>query len=332
MRFGVHIPNCTEGLIHPLEFASAQDNVRLAILAEQLGFASIWVNDHFTTQRYLHGSTPPNFYDPFVTLGAVSSVTEKVRLCIGIVVVPIRDPITLGKAASTLDSYSCGRVTLGVGAGAYRDEFECTRPDLASEKRGKILDEGIVALRSLLSEAKSTYAGKYFRFRDVQMYPKPVQKPLPIYIGGNAIECVKRAARLGEGWVPACISPEQLSALMAKLKAYAEVEKRDYSRIDIEPAFIASISKDDAAAHREFTESPVYRHLETLKESTLKDQSATPFEQGNIIGTPSHFIRRIQEYVDVGLKNMYLIFTAKRIKDLELSMKTFSDEVMPSFR
>src|SRR5205809_4526568 len=120
-RFGVAIPNCFEGLILPLPFGNHEQMLELARLSEGLGFHSAWVNDHVTTQRYVRSSfsTPPNYYEPLITLSFMGAETSRIKLGTGVIILPLRHPITLAKQATALDVYSGGRLILGVGLGAY---------------------------------------------------------------------------------------------------------------------------------------------------------------------------------------------------------------------
>ena len=108
------------------ETAGIDDVARIAVEAERLGYDSVWCNDHLTTQRYVRQrwAEPPSYYDPFVALSFVAAATERVRLGTSIVVLPMREPVVVAKQASTLDVFSGGRLILGVGVGAYREEFE----------------------------------------------------------------------------------------------------------------------------------------------------------------------------------------------------------------
>src|ERR671930_1992169 len=103
---------------------------------------------------------PPSFYEPLVTFASLAAVTERLRFVLSVVVVPEREPVLLAKQIATLDDISDGRVTLGVGIGAYREEFEAVHPARAKANRGAMLDVGIAALRCLFDSQVATYEGK----------------------------------------------------------------------------------------------------------------------------------------------------------------------------
>src|SRR5438552_5010327 len=132
MRFSVALRNAYEGLGDPIGFArDPAIFVRLARTAESLGYDGVWANDHLVTPRFLRGSVEgaPGFYEPLITLAHVAAATERIRLGTAVIALPLRDPLSLAKQVATLDVLSRGRLTLGVGLGAYRDELASTRPD-----------------------------------------------------------------------------------------------------------------------------------------------------------------------------------------------------------
>ena len=130
MRFSVAIPSCMEGLIYPYPFADPGQIVRIAAEAEAMGYEAVWPNDHITTQNYVARMwpKPPRFYEPFVLLSFVAAATKTIKLATGVAVLPVREPIILAKTAATLDVCSGGRVILGVGLGAYREEYRAANP------------------------------------------------------------------------------------------------------------------------------------------------------------------------------------------------------------
>jgi alkanesulfonate monooxygenase SsuD/methylene tetrahydromethanopterin reductase-like flavin-dependent oxidoreductase (luciferase family) len=113
-----------------------------------------------------------------------------------------RDIVAFAKQVATLDHFSNGRLELGLGIGAYREEFDAVQPD-TKLNRGDIVEEGVQALLKLFGERVSSFEGRFYRYRDVELYPKPKQKRLPIYIGGNNANNLRRTAKWAYGWLPA---------------------------------------------------------------------------------------------------------------------------------
>ena len=334
MKFSVALPTGMEGLMYPVPFTTPETLVTIAQEAEELGFGSVWGNDHVTTQKYVarEWGRAPNYYCPVTSLSYIAAQTEKIKLATGIAVLPLRNPIILAKQIATLDYLSKGRVILGTGLGAYKEEFEAVHPDIPLSKRGKMVDESLQALKVLFSEGKASFSGDFYRFENVELFPKPYQKPLPIYIGGNAKKGTERVAKYGTGWFPAVLSPEEIEVMLEKMKKDLKSEGRHLSDIDVAPQFGMCIAgtRDKAVSH--FRKSQVYKHLLSLSESTLKDQSLESLEERNLVGSPDDIIAKVAAYKDVGVTHMAgLIFAGNTEGDIVKQMRLLSKEVIPSF-
>lgn len=334
MRFSVAIPTCVEGLVYPVPFITPARLLRVATAAEDLGYHSVWGNDHLSTQDYVkkEWTDPPNYYEPLIALAFVAGVTSRVKLGTSIIALPMREPALLAKQVATLDQFSGGRVLLGVGVGAYREEFEAVRPQLRGANRGTVLEEGVLALRQLFTEREVTYQGKYTHVAGVESYPKPVQAPLPIYIGGNTFAAAERAGAWGEGWLPAVLPLEQMRERLERVYQAATSAGRDPSAIDIAPQFSVSIAPTHEQALRKFRNSQIYQHMLSLKKSTLKDVDLSSLEALNLIGTPDEIAERIHDYSAAGVTHFCsLIFGTDSIEDTLEQMQYFSNEVMARF-
>lgn len=334
MKFGVGLPTCTAGMMYPVPFASKDDIVRVAIEAEQLGYYEVAGNDHFTTQRYVRDTfaDPPDFFDPLITYAYCAAKTSVLRLMTGIIVVPMRHPIVLAKQLATLDQFSDGRLLVGAGIGAYREELESCFPDLAGVRRADLMRESLEALRLLLEERNATYEGEHIRFHDVEMFPKPVQPRLPIYSAGNSDGAIRRAAAIGDGWLPAGISPEAIAAGREKLERYARDAGRDPSTLAIAPQLIVCIGEDADEARRSFEKSQLYHHLVSLQQSTLKGVSIDEYVTTNLVGTPGEICRRVEALEAVGVTHLCgLYFVGNTVDEMIDQMRLFGREVIPSF-
>lgn len=334
MRFSVALPTCVEGLIYPVPYVTPELIVRVAVQAESLGFHSVWGNDHLTTQKYVKEDwpEPPNYYEPLISLTAVAAATTRIGLGTSIIVMPMREPVLLAKQVATLDQFSNGRVYLGIGVGAYREEFEAVRPEMRGANRGGMVAEGIQALRRLFTEREVSFEGQYFRFTGVESYPKPRQNPLPIYVGGNTVQAAERAGRWGQGWLPAVLPPDQFRERLGHLRRAAEEVGRDPAGIDVAPQFSVSIDRTHERALERFRNSQMYQHLVSLKKSTLKDVDLSRVEAYNLVGTPDEICEKIRMFADAGVTHFCsLIFGTESIEDTLEQMQFFSEEVMPQF-
>ena len=334
MRFGVHIPTCIEGMMYPVPFAKPSDILPTALLCEELGFDSVWGNDHMTTQRYVQQefAEAPNFFEPLITFSYCASRTTRLRFATGIIVLPMRNMPVLAKQVATLDQLSGGRLILGVGAGAYREEYEALFPDARGVRRGTIVDEGMQALRLLFTERKATFRGSTVHFEDVECFPKPAQSPMPIYAGGNHPEVRRRAGQYGQGWMPAVLSPEEIARGIEDVHRAAAAAGRDGAAIDIAPQFAVSIGRTREEADRRFRGSQLFKHLESLKKSTLREQTGG-FEQRNLIGSPEEISERIRVYERAGVTTCSgMLFVAGSVAEMREAIELFGREVLPNFR
>ena len=320
--------------MYPVPFAKPSDILPTALLCEALGFDSVWGNDHMTTQRYVQQefAEAPNFFEPLITFSYCAGRTTRLRFATGIIVLPMRNMPVLAKQVATLDQLSGGRLILGVGAGAYREEYEALFPDARGVRRGTIVDEGMQALRLLFTERKATFRGSTVHFEGVECFPKPAQDPMPIYAGGNHPEVRRRAGQYGQGWMPAVLSPEEIARGIEDVHRAAAAAGRDGAAIDIAPQFAVSIGRTRDEADRRFRGSQLFKHLESLKKSTLREQTGG-FEQRNLIGSPEEISERIRVYERAGVTTCSgMLFVAGSVAEMREAIELFGREVLPNFR
>lgn len=332
MRFGLGVPTGTEGLMYPVPYADVDQAVQLATTAERLGFESIWGNDHLTTQRYVRAEfdQAPRYYDPFAYLSYVAAVTERIRLATAVMVLPFRHPVVAAKQAATLDQLSHGRAVLGVGIGAYREELEAVEPKRRIH-RGEHAEEAIQALRVLLADRTASFSGSWVEFADVESYPKPYQgRHLPVLSGGNAPGSRSRAARHGDGWLPACLTPAEARAGLDAIEAEAAANGR-HLPADFEVALqvAVSIAPTREQAWKRFEASQVYKHLASLSGTTLKDQGVADLAERNLIGTPDDVAERVRAYRDAGVTTLAgLLFAVDTVEETVDAMAEFSETII----
>ncbi|GAB2578731.1 hypothetical protein Aab01nite_09000 [Paractinoplanes abujensis] len=331
MRYGLGVPTGTEGLMYAVPYADIDQAVELAVKAEEHGFESVWGNDHITTQKYVRDSfaAPPRYYDPFAYFSYVAAVTRNVRLATAIMVLPFRNPVVAAKQVATLDHLSHGRAVLGVGIGAYREEFQAMAPGVPLH-RGEHAEEAIAGLRALFTERRASYEGKWVRFDDVESYPKPVQDPLPILSGGNSPGSRSRAARLADGWLPACLSPAEAAAGLSRIKTEAEEHGRTLGdRFEVALQVCVSVAPTREQAWRRFESSQLFHHLVSLSQTTLKDQGVDDLMSRNLIGTPQDIKEQISQYEAAGVNTMAaLLFAADSVDETIDMMARFGQEVI----
>ena len=334
MRVSFGLPTGMEGMMYPVPFATAEEIVELGKFAEELGYHSVWGNDHMTTQQYVREEfdRPPRFWEVLITLSYIAAETSTLGLATGVLIPAMRrDIVVLAKQVATLDHFSGGRVLLGMGVGAYREEFEALQPEWKVH-RGDLLEESVQALRSLFQERTASWDGQYHRFQDVEMYPKPLQEPLPIYIGGNNPNAVRRTALYGQGWMGAGMPASQLADAVRRLREIAAEQGRDAGEIDVAPQFVACIDDSHEKALARFRDSQMYNHLVSLSGTTLKDQveAGFGFEEIDLIGSADDIVAKVEELREAGATHVSgLLFPANSIEELRDQMQRFAEEVIP---
>lgn len=332
MRFSVQLPTCTEGLVNPVPFVRPADFVRLAQQAERLGYDGVWGNDHVTAAPYVRAkwSDPPSFYEVLVTLATVGAHTRRVHLGTAVIVLPLRDPVLLARQAATLDQLTGGRLILGLGIGAYREEFLAHSPRLADARRGDILDEGLEALRLLFTDREASYAGRHVAFERVGLFPKPVQRPLPIYVGGHNERAVSRAARLGQGWLPGWRPFEEVRERTALLRRLTAAAGRDPGEVEAAVQFTVMLGRSPEEASARYRRTGMVQHRRSLAH-TGRDPALA--EANNLIGSPASVLEQVRRLAEAGVDHLCALqFPHDSVSEMEEQLAWFATEVADVFR
>jgi len=224
MRFSVQLP--TEQVERQQEFLTGPAISQMARAVEDAGFDACFVTDHpFPPDRWLSAGGH-HALDPFVALSLAAAATTRLRLQTHVLVLGYRNPFLMAKAAASLDVLSGGRLILGVAAGYLKGEFAALGGDF--EQRNQRADEALVALKAAWTQNGVSLEGSDFRARGNTMLPRPLQKPHPpVWIGGNSRRAIRRAATLGDGWLPFPTQPGAASHLKtAALEKPAQLKER----------------------------------------------------------------------------------------------------------
>jgi len=329
--FGVSLPTGREGLMVPAGFASRETIVEAAVKAEELGFDSVWGNDHMTVQDYVsHVRPKPAFFEPIVAMAAVSSATMRVKLATGIFVLPWRTPslVVCAKQLATLDALSGGRVLLGVGTGAYTEESIALG---VGHRLGRMI-EGVEAMRVLFNEDPATYKGKYVEFEGVKFYPRPLQKPFPVYLGRHLTtdRVLRYLAENCQGWIPG-LYPDQFREALPRLEGFLKEQGRSLSDIDVVKEITVCQGATREEALGRYFDSPAEAHMRSLSEGKKLVEFGEE-SKWSLIGAPGDIIKGLESYLDAGVNHFMFNFVVKRRGDLVSGMEAFVEEVIPSFR
>ena len=255
----------------------------IAQAAEALGYDSIWAGDHISYRNPI--------LDVVVALSTFAAVTERITIGAGVVLLPLRSPSVVAKEFSSLDYLSGGRVILGVGVGGEGEkDFEAV--GVPVRERGARTDEAMLALRALFA-GEGSFSGHFVSFYGVQIEPGPAQAGgPPLWVGGRSEAAIRRAATLGDGWIPIWVSPEQLRTGIEQLPER------------VTPAVTMPAHVGDK------------RHLyEHLRKRYGGDFSEHVVDRYCIAGSPEECASRIRDYADADAE--HIVFNVCEPEDVE---------------
>ena len=326
----------TVRLPHSRCFASPDAILRVAELADELGFWGVTAEDHLIMSRHpcdqAEGLEGRTVYETLATLAFVAARTSRVKLITGVLVVPYRHAVLLAKETATIDALSGGRLVLGVGVGALRRRMTAENVNLSSNAdiatrefdalgvqgdRGPVADEILEALDVLWSSDPAAYAGEHVSFRDLDMYPRPVQGHIPIWAGGRSDKALRRAAR-NDGWFPSQCSVEVMRSGRERILGYAADAGRTV-RYEFGPSNQACVLPSDGAARAEMER--LYGYYFTSPEG-LWGQTVT--------GDPAAAIRRLEEFKAAGATFADLRFLPISLESILEQMRLVAAEVLPA--
>lgn len=309
VQFGIQgSGQLTDGLPDPGRYRATAE------LVEELGFDSIWAGEHLS------------FHNPILDIGvALSSFaawTHTVKLGAGIVLLPLRHPSLVAKQMASLDYLSGGRVLLGVGVGGEGPkDFEAAGVPIG--ERGRRADEGIRALRALFGHDPASFDGEFFSFEGVRIEPRATQPGgPPILVAGMRPGALRRAGRLGDGWLPYMLTARRYAASLELVREHARSTGRDPDGL-ISAVVLFALVGDDGETTREEARAHLSRRYGTEFEPYQ-------IEKLCIAGTPAECIDRIGEYVCAGVRHFSLNPCAAGDDFLEQCRRLHDDVVAPA--
>lgn len=233
MKFGLRY--CNIG-----RYADGINTIELAQAAEEAGFDSLWSVEHTvvpegyqSTYPYAEGGRMPGkesefvLPDPLIWMAYVAGATKTIKMGTAVLILPQHNPVLTAKQVGTIDHLSGGRAMLGIGVGWLKEEFDAL--GVPFEARGRRADEYVAAMRELWSSDSPTFHGEFVNFEKAHCLPQPVNKSVPIIVGGDTKIAARRAGRLGDGYFPARGSQIELLDLV---KRTAEEHGRDSDAIE----------------------------------------------------------------------------------------------------
>jgi alkanesulfonate monooxygenase len=317
--FGVVLPDYCGGS-WKRGYMSGDELARYCSEVEKLGYTSIWHAEHYVVAPPLLSTS---WYEPLVTMAAVASLVKKVKIGTSVVILPLRNPGVLAKEVATLDVLSNGRFMLGVAIGWLDKEYELV--GVSMRERGRRFEEAIKVMKLLWTTESASWEGRFWRFKDIRLEPKPLQKPHPPIIigaGGRSLSdpnrferLLRRAAELGDGWYAATYVPTEY------IRKAVEILRRD----------LKELKKDDRDFH---IMSHKYVYLldgdESKASEVVSQVLAMPLDEAKkqyFIGDKAELARRIDEQIAAGINHFNLIPLTRDLDVLEY----VANEIMPQY-
>jgi probable F420-dependent oxidoreductase len=326
VEFGVVIP--TSG--PACDAVAIRDGVQAA---EELGFGMVWFGDHVVIPSYALGLAPPLWFEPLSAAFVCAGATTRIRLSIDVLVLPYRNPVELSQRIASADQLCGGRLTLGIGVGYLRGEFEALGVPTYAE-RSALTDEYLEAMRTLWEgQGAVSFSGRWVRFSEIHAEPKPEQNPFPLWIGGNRAASRQRAARWGNGWHPLFPTPDRYRAGRAhieRLRAEAGAEG-DFT-------FSYSCHMTRIVHHSSERAGPTqagYAGRKDIPEEFRYAPSKPVTDLGRqlLVGSPEEFAADVGALADAGVDHLALRFThafsTEGMGGFVEQLERFANEVRP---
>ena len=267
--------------------------------AEALGYHSLWTQEDVTGDY--------NALEPVSLLCYASALTTKVRLGVSVMLAPLHNPMQLAKSLSTLDQMSGGRLIAGVGLGDRTNYYPAF--GLSSDRRVHRFVEVLEVMKALWTEEKANYQGYFWQLDNIDMEPKPAQKPHPpIWFGGRHPSALRRAVRHGDGWMGAgSITTEQFREGVGRIKTFLEEAGRDPSNFSISKRVYVAIDNDEQRAERRLREWFGGRY-----------KNAELASQVSIWGSAAHCTEKLAEVLAAGAQLVALNPVFDHMEHLEV--------------
>ncbi|MCC7104045.1 MAG: LLM class flavin-dependent oxidoreductase [Chloroflexi bacterium] len=313
VAIGLRLPNCSGILCQP-EWATPATLDDLAFVARRAGLDSLWFHDHLLTPAELAHLQPANVLDSLICMARMASIAPEMAVGVAALVVPLREPVALAKQLLTLEAFFPGRVIAGLVPGRYASEFAAHGSDLFA-RRGEVADEFIRLVRALIEPGPTTLEGRYRSVRDaVCQPPAAVPGRPPLWIGGASRRALRRAAQLGDGWVPGGLTVDQLRAGRSSLAGLLSHQGRTLADFQIGLSLTIAPEKGRAQTPRAGGGSGLHTHTTAVR------------------GRALDVAEQLVDYCRAGVTHFILAFQATCLEDLRDSVEWFGGEVAPLVR
>ena len=297
-------------------FSSARSFFRFVELCERSEADSLWQTDRLASRQ--------PFLEAMSAMAAMAGATERIRFGMNAVVVSLRDPLLLAKQCATIDYLSDGRLlpVFGVGGGGA-PEWQATGQ--TPKGRGQRADEALEIMQRLWTEEKVTFAGSYYRYAEAAISPRPIQQPLPCWIGGSSEAAVRRTARLGTGWLAGIQTPSEVAPVIEAIRKASLAAGRPIPEDHYGAGFPFRFGSVD---------DPLVERFATARRVAAGVSGAKGTRDGVLdyvaAGDAATILKRIDEYRVAGVSKFVLIPIARGDADLMDQTRRLIDEVIPA--
>ncbi len=295
--------------ISTFPFADPKTFWRWVDLCERGEVDSLWQTDRLASRE--------PFLEAMSTMAALAGATERIKFGMNAVVVSFRDPLVLAKQCATIDYLSGGRLLPVFGVGRDRSP-EFTKTEREPAGRGRRSNEALEIMARLWSEESVSFEGEFFHYDEVSIAPRPIQQPLPLWIGGSSRAAIRRTARLGTGWLGGVQNPEQVAPVIAGIKRELEAVGRQIDDDHYGAGFVFRFGSWDDA--------PVQRLAAARSRLAPELDPARYFA----VGDARSVVDRCEEYIRAGVSKFVLIPLASDEGDLFEQTKRVTAEVIPA--
>ena len=333
MKFGVRLP-----VAGPLASPAA---IRTAARkAEDLGYDSVWVHDFISWTKQMdrahvscgaidliHDDTVPLMFETLTSLAYVAAVTERVSIGSAILCTPYRNPVVQAKQIACIDQLSGGRLILGAGFGALQRiglDFEVVGVPRAQKYERTF--EYLRLMREIWENPEPAFEGEFVSMPQTEINPKPVQRPLPIWLGGKGEKALEITASLANGWIPTWVTPEGYREFVPQIHAQLEAHGRTRDGFVVAKECYAAIARSPEEARR--SSRPTFDTF--TKGFTVKTYDEAI--RSALLGSSDEIREQLAGYQDAGVEHIEMKFIYLSEAHLAEQMEQFASEVMPAFR
>ena len=265
-------------------FSTAKGYWRWVKRCDEAGVDSLWQTDRLVSKE--------PFLECLTVMAGLAGATEKIKFGMNVASLGLRDPLMTAKQCATIDYLSDGRLLPAFGLGSNRSR-DWVASGTATKARGQRMNEALEIMTRLWLGEEVTFSGKHFQYDKAYISPGPVQKPLPLWIGGSSEAAIERSGKYGTGWQAAFDTPEEAGVVVEKILQSAKRNNRPMDKDHFSAAFGVRFGS--------WNDEPVKKMADDFEKRTGKEAS-----RGIVVGTGDQILERIQSYVDNGISKFIL--------------------------